>query len=191
MVNCALAGTCRGMRISPLPTSRLWAAAPSPGTALGQLAPSNAANSGSVPPLLANRACASAALRLHASPARWQVPHERPFVPRLWKNGLPVSRDPLLLNVATVPLGSANGNRLPIRSAANSGRLAGATGVAWSQARMAEAARSAEIGSSCLALGHMVVFRSCGSGGVPVRFAYVSTDAFPLRVVSVPRAFLR
>src|SRR2546428_10001632 len=49
--------------------------------------------------------------RSHASPARWQVPHERPFVPRLWKNGLPVSRDPLLLNVATVPLGSANGNR--------------------------------------------------------------------------------
>jgi hypothetical protein len=35
------------------------------------------------------------------------VKHERPFVPRLWKNGLLVSRLPLATYVLTMPVASA------------------------------------------------------------------------------------
>src|SRR5580704_852202 len=51
--------------------------------------------------------------------ARWQVPQERPLVPRLWKNTfwLLSSIGPLALYVEIRPVGSKNGNRLGIMAA--------------------------------------------------------------------------
>src|SRR5580658_2295676 len=59
--NCAVAGGPTAMRINPLFSTRLCPVL-SPVTTVGQLAPSTARNSGSVPLLLVNKACALAAL---------------------------------------------------------------------------------------------------------------------------------
>ena len=57
----------------------------------GQFAPSTGANRGSVPPVAANTAWASWALRPNALAWRWQLPQLRPLLPRLRKKALPGS----------------------------------------------------------------------------------------------------
>src|SRR4051795_7173293 len=70
---------------------------------LGALAPSLRRKIGSVPLLALNFACTLAGVIDQAVEASWQVTQERPLVPRLWKNALLESIDPVVLTVACAP----------------------------------------------------------------------------------------
>src|SRR6266567_9445664 len=100
MLNAALAGIGSEMRIKPLFSSWLyavWRASNVDTSSLGQLAPSTGWNTGSRPSVELKRARRSGGVILQASREMWQLPHVRPFVPRLWKNGLDWSIPPAVL----------------------------------------------------------------------------------------------
>ena len=103
MVYSAPAGTVSPTRMRPWFNSRLCPAAPSAAVTDGQLAPSNGANRGSLPPVAANTARAASALRPNALAWKWQLPQVRPLVPKLWKNALPRSIVPAVLTVPSCP----------------------------------------------------------------------------------------
>src|SRR6185312_383098 len=76
-------------------------------SASGDTAPSTRAKIGSVPLVWLKRWRISAAEIVQPSAWRWQELHERPLLPRLWKNGLPLSMLPLGVLVCSEPEGSA------------------------------------------------------------------------------------
>ena len=115
-LNCAFAGSSTATRINPLLITRLCPMGP-PGVAVGQLAPSTAANSGSVPLLLVNKACVLAALIDIPWLSSWQVAHARALAPRGWKKTPLGSTLPVVLSVATVPVGVVKGCKLGIELA--------------------------------------------------------------------------
>src|SRR5688500_18906023 len=94
--NSAPAGIGSPTRMFPLLSTMLYAlrrAARVETSALGEFAPSFNRKIGSRPLVLLKRSCTSAGEIVHPVFATWQETHDRPFVPRLWKNGLFVSMD--------------------------------------------------------------------------------------------------
>src|SRR5581483_1475481 len=88
--NSALGGTGIEMRSRALLSSWLYAARRAcmvEKSPVGQFAPSTGRNTGSVPCVTAKRICTSCGVMVHASVGMWQVTQDRPFVPRLLKNG--------------------------------------------------------------------------------------------------------
>jgi hypothetical protein len=103
----AVAGTGNEIRIRPLLSKRLYAAfraAKVETSALGQLDPSTVRKIGSVPLVELKRVCTSSGEIVQAFDETWQLLQVRPFVPRLWKNGVVTSIGPEVLYVLSVPL---------------------------------------------------------------------------------------
>src|SRR6266850_5380613 len=109
-VNSALAGTGRAMRITPRLRTRVvaaWRALRVDMSSVGQLLPSTARNTGSMPSLASKRACTCPADIDQPWSTRWQLLQLRPLVPRLWKNAVLVSIGPLFETVCSCPLALA------------------------------------------------------------------------------------
>jgi hypothetical protein len=96
-------GQGNATRRRPRVNSKEWAAG-SPGGRCGQLRPSTAANSGSLPCVAAQRSRTVATDNAIASCGWWQVTQPRPLVPSAAKNGwLRVSTAPPVLSTPTAP----------------------------------------------------------------------------------------
>src|SRR5829696_2323714 len=114
-------------RMSPLVSSMLSAdrlASTVDTSALGEFDPSLVRKIGSSPSVASKRAWTCDGTIVQPSAGWWHDPHERPLVPRDWKNGLSKSMLPLTLDVRTMPVGSANPNMLgPLPSAGALGAI--------------------------------------------------------------------
>src|SRR6516225_1645638 len=100
----------RPIRIRPLLSSMLYAVrreATDETSASGEFDPSLVRKIGSVPPVASNRFWTSSGVIVQPAAATWQEEQDRPFVPRLWKNGLDRSGGlPSSMNVRSTPEGS-------------------------------------------------------------------------------------
>src|SRR5262245_46202061 len=80
-------------------------------SASGAFEPSFVRKIGSSPPVASNLARTNAGVIENPVEGSWQLTQERPFVPRLWKNGLLVSMPPFSEKVRAVPPTFGNGRR--------------------------------------------------------------------------------